>query len=167
MGLSRRYTLTIASKLLRTTLLRLSHDFNGHVGVKKVKAILNRLYTLPGLLEDVLKWCKSREVCQKHKIAGERKAELMVRPVITEPFESVAFDIVGPFPRSKSGYKYICMASRYPDAIPLKSVTAEDVADGMLDIFSRTGLLLANSLVIIPTVCLLLLVDRSSFSSLT
>ena len=31
------------------------------------------------------------------------------------------------------------MASRYPDAIP-KSVTAEDVAEGMLDIFSRTGL---------------------------
>ena len=56
----------------------------------------------------------------------------------------MAFDIVGPFPRSKSGYKYlltyICMASRYPDAIPLKSVTAEDIAEGMLDIFSRTGL---------------------------
>ena len=83
-------------------------------------------------------------MCQKHKRAGERKAELMLHPVITEPFESVAFDIVSPFPRSKSGYKYlltyIFMASRYPDAIPLKSVTAEDVAEGMLDIFSRTGL---------------------------
>ena len=87
--------------------MRLSHDFNGHVGVKKVKAILNRLYTWPGLLEDVLKWCRSCEVCHKHKRAGEIKAELMLCPVITEPFESVAFDIVGPFPRSKSGYKYL------------------------------------------------------------
>ena len=32
------------------------------------------------------------------------------------------------------------MASRYPDAIPFKSVTTEDVAEGMLDIFSGTGL---------------------------
>ena len=34
--------LTVVPKPLRTTLLRLSHDFNGHVGAKKVKAILNR-----------------------------------------------------------------------------------------------------------------------------
>ena len=95
------------TKPLRSTLLRLSHDFNGHVGVKKVKAILNRLYTWPGLQEDVLKWCKSCEVCQKHKRAWERKAELILRPVITEPFESVAFDIVVPFPKSKSRYKYL------------------------------------------------------------
>ena len=35
---------------------------------------------------------------------------------------------------------YICIASLYPDVIPLKSVAAEDVAEGMLDNFSRTGL---------------------------
>ena len=103
-GLGQEIHLTVVPKRLRTTLLSLSHDFNGHLGVKKVNAILNRPYTWPGLLEDVLKWCKSCEVCHKHKRAGERNAELMVRPV-TEPFESVAFDIVGPFPRSKSGYK--------------------------------------------------------------
>ena len=100
-GLGQEIHLAVVSKPLRTALLRLSHDYNDHVGLKKVKAILNRLYTWPGLLEDVLKWCKSCEVCQKHKKTWERKEELMLRPVITETFESVAFDIVGPLPRSK------------------------------------------------------------------
>ena len=98
-GLGKDIHLTIVPKPLRTSLLRLSHDFSGHVGVKRVKVILNRRYTWPDLLEDVLKCCKSCEVCQKHKRTGERKAELMLCPVITEPFESVAFNIVGHFPR--------------------------------------------------------------------
>ena len=55
-GLGQEIHLTIVPKHLRTTILRLSHDFNGHLGVKKVKAILNTLYTWPGLLEDILKW---------------------------------------------------------------------------------------------------------------
>ena len=46
------------------------------------------------------------------------------------PFEHVSINIVGPFPRSQ-GYKYlltyICLASRYPEAIPLKFATAKDV----------------------------------------
>ena len=65
----------------------------------------------------------------------------MLHPVITEPFEFVAFDIVCPFPKSKSGCNYlliyICMASRYPDTISLKSATSEDVAVGILISFQE------------------------------
>ena len=61
----------------------------------------------------------------------------------SEPFKRVAFDIVGPLTRSKQGYKYIlttiCLASRYPDAIPLRDISAETVADGILEVWSRTG----------------------------
>ena len=52
-------------------------------------------------------------------------------PVITEPFEVMAFDLVGPYERSQHGYKYVltamCLASKYPEAIPLKDVRAETV----------------------------------------
>ena len=34
----------------------------------------------------------------------------------------------------------MCYASKYPEAIPLKRVTAEVVAEAMLEVFSRTGL---------------------------
>ena len=71
------------------------------------------------------------------------RAPLQPIPVITEPYEKMAFDLVGPVPRSRDGFKYvlsgICLASRYPEAIPLKDVRAETVAEGMLEIFSTTG----------------------------
>ena len=70
----------------------------------------------------------------------------MEREVLTEPFEVMAFDIVGPMPKGKGGSRFlltaICMASRWPEALPLKSITAKSVALGMVEIFSRTGILL-------------------------
>ena len=47
------------------------------------------------------------------------------------------------FPTSNNGYKYvlsaICLASRFPEAIALKDVGAEAVAEGVTGSFSRTG----------------------------
>ncbi len=48
------------------------------------------------MMSDIMKWCKSCVTCQK--------APTGITPIATEPFESVAVDLVGPFPRSKSGY---------------------------------------------------------------
>ena len=48
-------------------------------------------------------------------------------------------NLVDPLPRTKSGHKYMCLASKYPEAIPLKKVDAPTVAEAMIDIFSRTG----------------------------
>ncbi len=66
------------------------------------------------------------------------------RPVVTELFESVAVDIVGPLPMSRDKYQYLlttlCLATRWPDSIPLKSVTARAVADVLINVFGHTGL---------------------------
>ena len=60
-----------------------------------------------------------------------------------ELFEKMAFDLLGPFQRSKDGHKFIltgiCLATRYPESIPPKDNRAETVVEGMVDIFSRTG----------------------------
>ena len=60
-------------------------------------------------------------------------------PIMTEPFNNLAF----PFDRSGAGFKYlltcISLASRFPEAIPLKTMTATEVADGILEVFSRHG----------------------------
>ena len=34
----------------------------------------------------------------------------------------------------------MCYASKYPEAIPLKKVDAQSVAEAMVEVFSRTGL---------------------------
>ncbi len=65
-------------------------------------------------------------------------------PVLTIPFEKVAIDLLGPFTRSRKGFKYlltfICLASRYPEAEPLRTVEAAEVSERLLNIFTRHGL---------------------------
>ena len=63
--------------------------------------------------------------------------------ILSEPFERVAFDLAGPFPKAKYGYCFlltsICLATRWPDALPLKDVRAKTVvAWGMFNTFART-----------------------------
>ena len=53
-------------------------------------------------------------------------------------------DIVGALPRSRAGHKYILVvcdyATCYPEAIPMKTIDAERVAEELVKIFSRVGI---------------------------
>ena len=64
--------------------------------------------------------------------------------IVTEPFKKVAIDLIGELPRSKTGYKYILTlvdyATRYPEAIPLKTTHSRVVAEALVGIFTRVGL---------------------------
>ena len=52
-------------------------------------------------------------------------------------------DIVGPLPKSRSGKRFVLMvcdyATRYPEAVPLRSTDAEHIAEELVQIFSRVG----------------------------
>jgi len=65
-------------------------------------------------------------------------------PVVSQLFEQIALDIVGPLPKAKGGARFIlaavCMATRWPEAVPLRTITAKAVADSAIDIFIRMGL---------------------------
>lgn len=63
-------------------------------------------------------------------------------PIIDVPFKRVAIDLVGPIePRTKNGNRYILsfvdFATRYPEAVALKGIETEQVADASLNIFCR------------------------------
>ena len=53
-------------------------------------------------------------------------------------------DIVGPLPHSRSGNRYILVvcdyATRYPEAMPLRNIDAEHVAEELVKMFSRVGI---------------------------
>ena len=67
------------------------------------------------------------------------RAPLVPLPIIEEPFTRVAMDVVGPLPW-ESFILVICdYATRYPEAVPMKSVDAASVAEELLKIFSRVG----------------------------
>ena len=62
---------------------------------------------------------------------------------VGEPFEKVAFDLVGPLPRTSNGNMYLltmmCLFTKYPEAIPLRRVDNVTVLEAMLEIFARHG----------------------------
>ena len=130
----------------RQAVLKLAHEIplSGHLGKRKtVQRILARFYW-PTIYKDVANWCRSCPTCQKSAPKREGRAPLVPLPIIEEPFSRVAMDIVGPLPRSRSGHKYILVlcdyATRYPEAVPMKSVVAEHVAEELVQIFARIGI---------------------------
>lgn len=71
------------------------------------------------------------------------RAPMIPLPVMEEPFQHIAMEVVGPLPRSRSGNRYIIVvcdyATRYPEAFALKSVDTENVAEALMTMFSRVG----------------------------
>ena len=66
-------------------------------------------------------------------------------PLIDTPFKRVSVDIVGPIaPPGEAEHQYILTlvdyATRYQEAVPLKKITTEAVAEELLDIYSRVGI---------------------------
>ena len=65
-------------------------------------------------------------------------------PLIETPCKRVAIDIVGPIhPITDRGKRYILTmmdyATRYPEAVAPKTITTEDIAEALVDMFSRLG----------------------------
>ena len=95
----------------------------------------------------LLAWGVSRcteplpNVCQKTAARGVRKAPLIPLPIMDEPFKRIAMDIVGPLPRSSSGKWFILgicdYETRYSEAIALRTIDANAVAEELLKFFAR------------------------------
>ena len=128
----------------RAKVLDLTHEQSGHLGARKVKALIKQRFVWPGMGQAVIDHCRSCSVCQTCSKSSARRVPLMEREVLTEPFEVIAFDLVGPLPKGKGGCRFVLtaidMASKWPEAIPLRSITARAVAQGMVEVFSRTGI---------------------------
>lgn len=92
---------------LRKRILVLAHDHSGHFSVVKMRQMLSQWYTWPGIHYDIQRHCSKCEACNLNRRGRPRAAPLQDVPVITEPFEKVAFDLVGPFPRATDGAKYL------------------------------------------------------------
>ncbi len=134
----------VVPKEFRLRILEMAHERCGHLSGGKVAKLVGRYFLWPGMVKDIEGHCSSCQVCQVRSKSRPSRAPVVERPVLTEPFESVAVDLVGPLPKGKGGCRflltYICMATRWPEAIPLRSVTARSVAEGLWSIFSRTAI---------------------------
>ena len=134
-------------KTLRRKVMEVAHDsiFGGHLGIKKTKDRIQTNFYWPGMQGDITSFCRSCDVCQKTTAKGSvPRVPLGDMPLIDMPFRRVAVDLVAPIsPPSEKGHRYILTlvdyATRYPEAVPLKNIETETVAEALLDMYSRLG----------------------------
>ena len=131
----------------RDKVMGLGHEtmMTGHLKRRKMTDRVGENFYWPGMSGDIGRFCLSCDICQKTIPKGRvGKVPLQSVPVVSEPFDKVAIDLVGPIrPPSDSGKSYILTmidySTRYPDAVALKTIDTETVAEGLIGMFSRLG----------------------------
>ena len=121
------------------TFLQIAHDvpLGGQLGNRRTRNRLLQNFFWPGIFIDVAHFCRTCTVCQKTSKKGRVfKATLIPIPPVDEPFARIVMDIVGPLMHSEKGNRFILVVcdygTKYPEAIPLKTVDAETVANALM-----------------------------------
>ncbi len=133
---------------LREKVVKIAHEtaLSGHQGINRTKLRIYNQFWWPHLPADVARFCKSCDICQRTISKGRiPNVPLGSMPIIETPFERIAIDLIGPIhPVSDRGHRYILTiidyATRYPEAVALKDIQTETVAEALVDIFTRVGI---------------------------
>ena len=121
-----------------------SNVLAGHFGVKKTFSRISSKFLWPRMWTEVKQYVRTCAGCQRASRKDFARAPLQPLQSEVEPFAKVAFDLVGPLPKTSSGFRFIltamCLFTKFPAAVALKKVDNETVIEAMFEIFSNFGL---------------------------
>ncbi|XP_064475345.1 uncharacterized protein LOC135389211 [Ornithodoros turicata] len=131
----------------RREVLTIAHDspWGGHFSYKKTKQRVKSAFYWPSVTSDIKKYCQSCHGCQifsKARSTDRVPITPITRP--EEPFKVIYLDCIGPLdPPSARGHRYalclIDLCTRWPEVIPLRSLTARATCQALVDVFARYG----------------------------
>ena len=137
----------VVPQVYRQEVLKLAHGspMGAHFGVRKTYHRILQYFFWPGLREEVVRHCRECRTCQ---IVGKPNQGIPVYPLqpipsVGEAFSKIMIDCVGPLPKTSSGNEYLltimCTSTRFPEAIPLRNITAKSVIKALIKYFSWVG----------------------------
>ncbi|GFS87899.1 retrovirus-related Pol polyprotein from transposon 412 [Trichonephila clavipes] len=108
----------------------------GHFGVMKTLHRVRERFCWGKVRADVEQWCKSCDACSARKGPKIRSRGKLHRYNVGAPFERIAFDILGPLPRTASGNKYLRVVmdyfTKWPEVYPIPDQEAPTVAEAVV-----------------------------------
>ena len=132
--------------ILRREVIRQCHDTktSGHFYFWKTVKKVKKFFTWGGLNKDVQIYCRACHVCATKKTAGRQQKASMRRYDVGSPMEEIAIDLMGPFPESEMGNKYVLVVvdsfSKWMEAYAIPNIEAKTVAERLvLEFISRFG----------------------------
>ena len=118
---------------------------SGHLGRNKTLGRVRERYYWVGYAQDVANWCRKCAECQrKHRPKKSNRAPMKIYNV-GAPLERMAMDVMGPFPVTTRGNRYIlCIGdyfSKWVTAIALPNQEASTIATALIEnVFTIFGL---------------------------
>lgn len=131
---------------LRQKVLEENHEDvkAGHLGIRKTINRIGRKYYWPGMQRDIKRFVDKCVPCLEHKVPQTKPAGYMHTTPVTDPWQVVTIDFIGPFPRSKKGNKHLLVIqdkfTKWVEHVALKDATSAALKKTLRErIFCRFG----------------------------
>jgi len=132
--ISLRYWQIVVPRSLMMSFLDAVHSgaINGHPGVERTRLHLQKIAYWRGWMADTQMYVQHCHVCASHRPGPRRKQGHMQCGLACDIMQKVHVDLVGPFPTSQKGFKYlltaICAFSKYLICVPIRDKISRTVA---------------------------------------
>jgi len=116
----------------------------GHFGVQQTLKLLHDSgIDWPSMTSDVSTFISGCATCQKIRACKASYNAAVKSTMVSEPFEVITIDSIGPLPVDSYGNKFIIVVmdafTRFVELFPAPDTTANEAAKALLHVFGRFG----------------------------